>query len=115
MLEGPSAEQGLSKVFDGLDSERIRDLQQLVTDYENCVVGEAKQGDSARETLQRDFDREMGQYVPAEKHLKVAQFEQACLKKDVTLFLSVDWLGGDAMTLVDKSGHYVQVTYRARL
>lgn len=105
MLEGPSAQQVLSQVFDGLDRDRIQDLQQLIADYE-------KQGSSASETLQRDFNREIGQYVPAEKHMKVALFEQICLKEGTTLFLAVDWLGSDAMTLVKKSEHYVQVNDR---
>ncbi len=113
LMEGPPAAQVLSKVFDGLSSNRIRDLEQLITDYENGV-GETKQGDSASVTLQRDFNVEMGQYVPAEKQIKVAQFEQVCLKEGTTLFLAVDWLGGDATTLVNKSAQDFQVSWLMR-
>ena len=113
LMEGPPAAQVLSKVFNGLSSNRIRDLEQLITDYENGV-GETKQGDCASLTLQRDFNVEMGQYIPADKQIKVAQFEQVCLKEGTTLFLAVDWLGGDAITLVNKSAQDFQVSWLMR-
>ena len=104
VLEGPAAREVLLEVFRSSPEDKRPAF------LSTGANGLPSSGFSpTQQQLQSELDRELGQYLPADKTLKLRLFEQLCIAEGNTLFLSADWLGNEGSSNMDPAAVDIKV------